>query len=188
MDKNLIREEILDIRSKLGKDEHEKKSEKIVNKLMTSEFYKNASNIMVYISFKNEIDTHEFIKKAIEDGKNIFVPITIPEGKRLKPSHLKSFDELEIGFYNILTPKEEFIRYKDPKTIDLIIVPGLGFDTSGYRVGFGGGYYDRFLSSLPETPKVSIAFDFQILDKVPKESFDIPVDYIYTEKRAINCK
>lgn len=188
MDKNLIREELMDIRGKLGKDEHKKKSRQVVKKLMDSNFYKDANNIMIFISFKNEIDTHEFIKKAIEDGKNIFVPITIPDGRKLKPSHLKNFNELEPGFYNILTPKEEFIRYIDPKDLDLIIVPGLGFDKSGYRVGFGGGYYDRFLSNLKNVKKISIAFDFQILDKVPKDSFDIPVDCIYTEKRKINCK
>jgi 5-formyltetrahydrofolate cyclo-ligase len=188
LDKNLIREELLDIRGKLGKDEHEKKSRQIIKALMDSNLYKESNNIMVFISFKNEIDTHEFIKKAIEDGKNIFVPITIPDGKKLKPSQLKSFDELEPGFYNILTPKKEFIRFIDPKDLDLIVVPGLGFDKSGYRVGFGGGYYDRFLSGLKNAKKVSIAFDFQILDEVPKESFDIPVDCIYTEKRKINCK
>lgn len=188
MNKTVIRKEILSIRSNLGKKEHEIKSKAIIKKLLDSKFYKDAKNIMIYISFKGEVDTHKFIKKAMDNGKNILIPVTLPENKQIKPSLINSFDELEIGFYNILTPKKEFIKYIDPNDIDLIIVPGLGFDRKGYRVGFGGGYYDRFLSDLKHITKISIAFDFQILDNVPKESFDIPVDYIFTEKRIINCK
>lgn len=188
MDKKLIRKKMSRIRSNMDKNEHREKSKIIVEKLMKSKFYKESDTIMIYVSFRREIDTHEFIKKAIKDGKTILVPITIDKGKQLKPSHLKDFDELEIGFYNILTPKEEFVRYVDPKDIDLVIVPGLGFDKEGYRVGFGGGYYDRFLSNLDSAIKLSIAFDFQILDRVPREDFDIPVDYILTEKRIIEIK
>lgn len=188
MNKDLIRDEISNLRAKLDKNKHKEKSDTIIKKLMSSKFYRNSNTIMTYISFKDEIDTHEFIKKALIDGKTILVPITISKGKQLKPSQIKDFNELEIGFYNILTPKKEFIRYVNPKDIDLIIVPGLGFDKEGFRVGFGGGYYDRFLSHLDKVIKVSIAFDFQILDRLPREDFDIPVDYIYTEKRIIETR
>ena len=105
----------------------------------------------------------------------------------MKPSQLLSFDELEPGYYGILTPKKEFIRYIDPKEIDLIIVPGAAFDRQGYRVGFGGGYYDRFLTDL-NCMKISIAFGLQIVDKVPREGHDLPVDMIITEKETINIK
>lgn len=188
MDKSLIRGEILEIRSKLEKNKHKKMSDEVISRLKSSKFYKEADNIMCFISFKDEIDTHGFIKSALKDGKNILVPITLSKNKELKASQLKNFDELELGFYNILTPKKDFIRYWEPEEIDLIIVPGLAFDLEGYRVGFGGGYYDRFLSNLKHIRKISIAFDFQVLDYVPKESFDIPVDYIFTEERIINCK
>lgn len=190
LNKKSIRLEILDKRGKLGKEDHKTNSDKIIQKIYDSPFYKNASTIMTFISFGDEVDTHEFIKTSIKNGKKIVVPITVPEKKELKLSQVKDFSELEIGHYNILTPKEEFLRFVDPKDVDLIIVPGVAFDREGYRIGYGGGYYDRFLSSKVKenVPKISIAFSLQIIDKVPREHFDIPVDYIYTEKEIINCK
>ncbi|HLR21125.1 MAG TPA: 5-formyltetrahydrofolate cyclo-ligase [Tissierellaceae bacterium] len=188
MKKNIIRKEILEERGKLDDKRHKQSSKKIIDSVLKSPYYKKSKILMVFVSTPDEIDTHRFIEQAIEDGKIVTVPITIPETKELKPSQITSLDELELGFYNILSPKEEFIRHIDPKEIDLVIVPGLGFDSSGYRVGYGGGYYDRFLSKLPNVIKLSIAFDFQILEKVPKDDFDIPVDYIFTEKRIVDCK
>lgn len=188
MNKKSLRHQVLDERSKLGKNMHKKYSNIILNTILNSLYYKNAKTIMTFISFMDEVDTHEFIKKSIEDGKNIVVPITIPETKDLKLSLVKDFKELEPGYYNILTPKEGFIRYTDPKLVDLIIVPGVVFDRDGYRVGYGGGYYDRFLSKIDKSvPKIAIAFDLQIIDKVPREYYDIPVDYIITEKEIIGC-
>lgn len=188
MNKKNLRHQILDKRSKLGKYEHEEFSNIILNTIVNSLYYKNAKTIMTFISFMDEVDTHEFIKKSIEDGKDIVVPITIPETKELKLSLVKDFKELEPGYYNILTPKEEYIRYIDPELVDLIIVPGVVFDRDGYRIGYGGGYYDRFLSKIDKNvPKIAIAFDLQVIDKVPREYYDIPVDYIFTEKEIIEC-
>lgn len=187
MIKKSIRDQILDNRSKLGEISHKSYSETIINDLYESSFYKDAKIIMTFISFGHEVDTHNFIKKSLSHGKKIVVPITFPKTKEIKPSEIYSFDELEVGFYNILTPKDEFIRFIDPKDIDLAIVPGLAFDRDGYRVGYGGGYYDRFLSKYPDIVKLGIAFDLQLIDKVPKEDFDIAVDIIITEKEIINC-
>lgn len=188
MDKSLIRQEMLEKRSKLGRILYKEYSKTIMDSISDSIFYKNAKTIMIFVSFNYEVDTREFIKKAIAEGKDVLVPITIPETKQLIPSLLKDYNELAPGFYNILTPKDEFIRPTDPDLIDLIIVPGIAFDHQGYRVGYGGGYYDRFLSKIkPTVPKISIAFHLQLIDKVPKDHFDIPVDYIYTEKEIIEC-
>lgn len=188
MDKSLIRQEMLEKRSKLGRILYKEYSKTIMDSISDSIFYKNAKTIMIFVSFNYEVDTREFIKKAIAEGKDVLVPITIPETKQLIPSLLKDYNELAPGFYNILTPKDEFIRPTDPDLIDLIIVPGIAFDHQGYRVGYGGGYYDRFLSKIkPTVPKISIAFHLQLIDKVPKDHYDIPVDYIYTEKEIIEC-
>ncbi|MBC8586934.1 5-formyltetrahydrofolate cyclo-ligase [Paratissierella segnis] len=188
MDKTLLRRQILDKRSKLGKNEHEIYSNSILNSLLNSAYYKNSKTIMTFVSFSDEVDTHELIKAGIRDDKNLVVPITIKETKELKLSLVTNFNELEPGYYNILTPKKEFIRYKDPELVDLIIVPGVVFDREGYRIGYGGGYYDRFLSKIDKNvPRIAIAFDLQIIDKVPREYYDIPVDYIITEKEIIDC-
>ncbi len=190
MDKKNLRKEILTKRAELVKYGKFSLSKKVIENLVNTEYYKDAKNIMTFISFGSEIDTHQFIKEAIEEGKNIFVPVTFHESREMKPSLLKSFDELENGYFNILTPKEEFIRYIDPLEIDLVIVPGAVFDRRGYRIGYGGGFYDRFLSSKirKDTSKIAIAFELQIVDNVPTEDYDIPVDFIVTENEIIDCK
>ncbi len=188
MKKKLIREEILAERKKVLWETRNIYSSEILNKVINSSYYKEAKTIMCFISFSTEVYTHDFIKRAIEDGKRIAVPITFPKVPEIRPSILKTFKELEPGFFNILTPKEEFQRFIDPEEIDLVIVPGVAFRKDGYRVGYGGGYYDRFLSKIPDTPTIAIAFDLQIVADLPTDSFDIPVDYIYTEKDIIVCK
>ena len=188
MDKKIIRREILIKRAKIWKDNHIMLTEIIMKNLKDTIYYKNAKTIMTFISFGSEIDTHGFIKSGIKEGKNIVVPVTFHENRIMKPSLVLDFDEFEPGYFNILTPKEEFIRYIDPSEIDLIIVPGAVFDRDGYRVGYGGGYYDRFLSKIDKSvPKIAIGFDLQIVEHVPREEFDIPVDFIITEKEIIYC-
>lgn len=188
MDKISLRKEILQKRAKISKEDNLIFSNIVANSIYEMKDYKNAKTIMCFISFANEIDTRKLIETAIKQGKTVVIPITIPETKELKVSQILDFSELEKGFYNILTPKEEFIRYIDPSTIDLVLVPGVVFAKNGYRIGYGGGYYDRFLSKLDNSiPKFAIGFDLQVVDEVPTESFDIPVDLIITEKRTINC-
>lgn len=190
MDKKIIRREILAKRAGLGKDGNISLSKKIITSLKNSDFYKNSKTIMTFISFGSEIDTHEFIKSSLSDGKRITVPVTFHESREMKPSQVLDFEELEPGYFNILTPKDEFIRYIDPMEIDLVIVPGAVFDKDGYRIGYGGGFYDRFLSSKinKDAIKIGIAFDLQVIDNVPREEFDVPVDFILTEKGFISCK
>lgn len=190
MEKKTLRRQILSKRSALGNEVNISLSKKIFNTLKNTEYYKKAENIFVFISFGSEIDTHEFIKEGIKEGKNILVPVTIHETREMKPSLLKDFNELEIGYFNILSPKEEYIRYIDPQDIDLVVVPGAVFDRRGYRVGYGGGFYDRFLSTKIRkgVPKIAVGFDLQVVDKVPTEEFDFPVDFIITEKEVIDCK
>lgn len=191
MEKKTIRRNILSKRGALGNEERLSLSRKAFSTLKSTEYYKNAKNIFIFISFGTEIDTHEFIKEGIIEGKNMLVPLTIHESRDMKPSLVKDFDtELEPGYFNILSPKEEFLRFVDPMEIDLVIVPGAAFDRRGYRVGYGGGFYDRFLSQKvrKDVPKIAIGFDLQIIEEVPIEEFDFPVDYIITEKEIIDCK
>ena len=188
MDKKALRKELLIKRENLTEEEILKKSNLIANSIYNSKVYRDAKTIMTYISFKNEVYTHNIIKKSIIENKKIVVPITIPETKELKISQVLDFNELEIGYYNILTPKKEFLRYIDPKDIDLVLVPGVAFDKNGYRIGYGGGYYDRFLDKLrKDAIKIGLAFDLQLIDKVPKDNYDKSVDIIITENEIINC-
>jgi len=188
LDKKILRKKILQKRAELSTENIVNYSNIIENKLYKMDYYKNAKTIMSFISFGDEIITHEIIKNSIKNGKSVVVPITIPETKELKVSKILDFSELEIGYYNILTPKKDFLRFIDFNTIDLVLVPGVVFARDGYRVGYGGGYYDRFLSKFKEKVNtIGLAFDLQIVEEVPKDSFDIPVDFIITEKETINC-
>lgn len=188
MNKKLLRQEILTKRSLLTQEKIQEYSNKIQNTLYQMDEYKNAKRIMCFVSNGSEVDTHPLIDRAILDGKSIVVPITVPKTKELLVSDLFSLSELEVGFYNIEVPKEEFLRLVDPETIDLVLVPGVALGKDGYRVGYGGGYYDRFLAKLDSSvPKIALGFDLQVVDQVPTEHFDIPVDLILTEKGIVDC-
>lgn len=188
MNKKLLRKEILTKRSLLTQENIQEYSNKIQNTLYEMDEYKDAKRIMCFVSNGSEVDTHPLIEKAILDGKSIVVPITVSKTKELLVSDLFNLSELEVGFYNIEIPKEEFLRLVDPRTIDLVLVPGVALARDGYRVGYGGGYYDRFLAKLDSSiPKIALGFDLQIVDQVPKEHFDIPVDLILTENGIVDC-
>lgn len=176
-------------RSKISSKKNLSKSESISEKLYNLKLYKQSNFIFSFISFKDEVHTHDIIKKSLEIGKRIGVPITIPNTRIMKVSELMDFDkELNLGFYNILAPKEEYERIISPEIIDLVLVPGLAFDRRGYRVGYGGGYYDTFFSNMKRsTIKIGICFDMQLIAKAPVGYYDIPVDYILTENEFIKC-
>lgn len=190
MDKKVIRQEMLRKRSKLSMNEILEKSEDIAEILFNLNQYGNSNFIFSFISFKDEVNTHEIIKNSINNGKRIGVPVTIPKTRELLVSELMDFDkELELGYYNILAPKEEYTRIVSPEQVDLVLVPGVAFDRRGYRVGYGGGYYDRFFNKLKKgIIKIGLCYNMQILPQVPIDSYDIPVDYIITEKGLTVCK
>lgn len=186
LNKKSLRKEMLRNRDNLSKNTREEYSKIIANSLYKTEHYKDAKTIMAFISFGSEINTRYLIEDSIEQGKIIVIPVMVPETKELKVSRILNYSELEAGHYNILTPKEEFLRFIDPNTIDLVLVPGLIFAKDGYRIGYGGGYYDRFLAKLDNNvKKIALGFDMQIKDKVPTDHYDIPVDYILTEKQFL---
>ena len=188
MDKKTMREAMIARRNKMSKEERMEKSKKIQENLFSLEGYKKSNFIFTFISTEEEVDTHNIIRDSLNKGKRVGVPITIPKGRKLLVSEIHDFDkELEIGFYNILSPKKEFIRDVDPSIVDLVIVPGLVFSRNGYRIGYGGGYYDRFLSNL-DVLKVGVCFHMQVTDQVPIGKYDIPVDIIVTDEEIIYCK
>ena len=187
MNKKELRAEILRKRSRLTKENIVDYSEIITNSLKNLDAYKNAKRIMTFVSMGTEVDTHPLIEQALEDGKSIVIPITVDKTRELLLSDLFSLSELEVADHNIEIPKDGFLRLVQPGTIDLVLVPGLAFAKNGHRVGYGGGYYDRFLAKLDKSvPKIAIGFDLQIVDQVPTNDFDIPVDSLITEKRIIN--
>ena len=185
MNKKELRAQLLDTRKNISEEDRNKKSKIIIDKLMSTVEYKNANTIMAFASFGTEVNTHDFIKTSLASGKRIILPITINEDRSLFLQEIKSFDELKKGTYGILEPemKENFDRSK----LDLVIVPGVAFDHRGYRMGYGGGYYDRFLSSLDKRTKiVAINFEELYVYRVIISRFDMKVPVLITDRKIRN--
>ncbi|MBF8983376.1 5-formyltetrahydrofolate cyclo-ligase [Lutibacter sp. B2] len=187
--KKQLRSEILNERKNLPIPIVSEKSGKISELLKSMNLYKNAQSVMVYIDFRNEVKTNDIINDLLSKNKRVVIPISIPETREMILSQLLNpGKELTKGTYGILEPKKEYIREVNPETIDLILVPGVAFDEEGYRLGYGGGYYDRFLDKLTKNiPSIALAFDLQIMEKVPRDVHDHAVDSIVTESRIISC-
>lgn len=189
MNKKALRKEMKEKRKLIGKEKRAELSKQVVARLEASEDYKAAKNIFAFVSFGTEIFTHDFIKNSISAGKNIYIPFINEEENIMYASKLDSFDDLEIGFYNILAQAPDKINIGDPKNLDLIVVPGLIFGENFYRIGYGGGYYDKFLSQEGvKAKKIGICFDFQVVDRVESEPHDVSLDEILTDKRKIERK
>jgi len=183
--KEKIREKIRKAREIVEVEEWLKKSFKIQEDFLSSDYYKNSKTIFTYFHFDREVKTDLIIKKSIEDGKIICLPYIDWKNKILIPSEIKSIEEI-VQEKGIPVPK--FLRPVEVENIDIIIVPGVAFDVYKNRIGMGSGFYDRFLKNISKkTLKIALAFEFQILnERLPVCEKDIKVDVIITEKRIIN--
>ena len=182
--KQKIRKEIRNIALSTPVSELEKNSLLIEQNLFRLPEFVNAETLHIYLSsFRSEVNTFSIIKRFIDKGGKVTVPVVINQ-KTFKLGHieLKSIDSLKKSSLNIWEPENRIT--KDPSSADIIIVPGVVFDIDGNRLGSGKGYYDRFLSSINKT-KVALAYEFQILDSIPVKKTDIPVDIIISESRII---
>lgn len=149
--------------------------------LIDSSLWNNAHSIGITISHGIEWDTINIIKKAWEQGKLVYVPKCYPQDRKMVFYQLDDFDQLESVYYNLLEPNPAKTTSIEKNSIDLIVVPGVVFDSRGFRVGFGGGYYDRFLANYKQKT-IALLHTDQLINQVPNEKHDIAVDYLLTEK------
>lgn len=160
-------------------------SREIVARFVALPEYQSASTVMYYVDVRAEVRTRHDLPAALESGKRIIIPWCNDDGE-LELFHLESMDELEIGMYRILEPKSELkadpAKHVAPEELDLIMVPGVGFDRRGGRTGHGKGYYDKLLEhARPDTPLVALAFECQMFDEIPMQSHDVFMDKVVTE-------
>ncbi len=183
-----LRKDILTARSRLTADELRKKSSTIQSRLLNLKEIINSNTIFVYVSFRSEVETLNLIKTFLNLGKIVTVPITRVKEKRLDAIQITDpKTDLVPGYCNIPEPEEELcLRQKvDPADIDVILLPGSVFDERAGRFGYGGGYYDRFVSAIPGALRVGLAFDLQIVEKAPLQDHDEILDLVITETRII---
>lgn len=186
MNKEEQRKKLLAQRGNLASTKRKEKSEIIRKKLFEEQEFQQAQRILIYIDFNNEVRTIDIIKKMLADTKEVIVPITGEE--KLYLSELKDLTELKPNDYGILEPKEKYMRLVKEESLDLIVAPGVGFDRSCNRIGYGGGYYDRLLAIVPQVPVIALSFAEQIIDLIETTTHDQKVDKIITEQEIISCK
>jgi 5-formyltetrahydrofolate cyclo-ligase len=190
INKESVRKKSIALRNNLEKNDVLLRSKYIAQSLNQIKYVINAKTIMCYVSFGNEVDTHSLIKQWICEGKQVSVPC-IANGTRnpgfMHAIEIANFNELTpCGKYGILEPPLLQGNIIDPNIFDVIIVPGSAFDINKNRMGYGAGFYDRYLSKVSrECQKIGIGFDFQVLEEIPYEEYDVPLDLVVTEKRII---
>lgn len=182
LEKRKIRDKIKKLRSDLTKEQVAEDSKLIYNQIIDNKIFERAEVVMSYMSFQNEINTEKINEYIISCRKKLLLP------KMLDREIIKAIEytgEFKIdNSFGIKEPVGEIYN----GDIDLIIVPGMVFDREGNRIGYGRGYYDRFLRLYPKARKISLAYEFQILDRLEAEEHDEKIDEIVTKNNIIRIK
>lgn len=186
MDKQQLRKQIKQIIADMSLQKYKQLSYTICQKALKERVVLQSNLIAVTISNKPEVDLTTFIEALWKMGKRVAVPKCNPLNKEMSFHEIQHFSQLEIVYMNLREPIIEQTKRVEAQEIDVMIVPGVVFDIYGYRVGYGGGFYDRYLMSFTGE-LLALAFDEQLQTTVPKESHDIPVNLIITQSHSINC-
>jgi 5-formyltetrahydrofolate cyclo-ligase len=183
--KNKLRKKFREIRSSISEEEAEEKSRIIIETLFSLDEFRNARNVLFYVDTRNEVKTRNAITRALDMRKRVAVPKVLDHG--MIAVVICSLSELRPGRFGIYEPLH--CVEMQAKQIELVVVPGVAFDKRGFRLGYGGGYYDRFLPCLcAKTVKAALAYEIQLTDKIPADEQDIKVDIIITEKAVYRRK
>lgn len=177
--KSELRKKYLHIREAMPDEIYFSASKEIARLFTESDFYKNAETVLLYMSIKKEVDTHSLSQKVFSDKKAVALPVSFPDGK-MTFRYITQETSLTCGNFSVPEPPKSAPEYKySEKT--LCIVPGIAFDRKGYRLGYGKGYYDRYLASS-RVFTVGFCFDEVFTEELPHESTDIACDAIITQK------
>lgn len=182
MNKKEIRQQMLQKRNCLSGDEQKIYSDKIAQFILKSSIYQNCKNICIYQAFRNEVSCDKIMEQAFKEDKNVFVPVTNEESKTMEFYQVTKTTEWRNGAYGISEPvlSDTTPVLKEPA---LILMPGLVFDKNKHRIGYGGGYYDKYLSVHTKHTKIALCYHFQIIEEnLPFEEHDILPDYIVTDE------
>ncbi|MBD3330574.1 5-formyltetrahydrofolate cyclo-ligase [Candidatus Peregrinibacteria bacterium] len=175
--KKLLRKKLLNLRATYDKDESKIKSSVIFDKVLSHPLFRRAQNVLFYVPIKNEVDTINLINEALKT-KSVYLPKTKINGE-ISVHKISGLEDTSEGKYGIPEPTT---AETDSQILDLIIVPGVAFDSDFNRIGFGKGYYDKFLKKL-KCPKIALAYDFQIIKNIPAQEHDQKIDIIITNSK-----
>lgn len=174
MDKKQLRTQIREQKRAMSEQQIQQASARLGELFAASQAYKNAKTIYGYLPYNQEVRTVPMLEQAIKDGKRVAVPKVY--GEDMKFIYITDFSRVEKGYAGIPEPVADEPVADDPTA--LVLMPGLAFDKEGHRIGYGGGFYDRFLAAEPNHPTLALCYDFQMLPQLETEEFDIPVDCV----------
>lgn len=174
MDKTTLRKQIREQKRAMTQEEIALASEKLAEQFFKTDLYCRAKTVYGYLPYNQEVRTVPILQRALADGKKVAVPKVY--GEEMRFIYLTDFTQVEIGYAGIPEPVRDGPVADDPTA--LVLMPGLAFDRAGNRVGYGGGFYDRFLSAEPNHPTVALCYGFQILPQLPTQEHDIAVDLV----------
>ena len=174
MDKKALRASIRDQKRAMTTEEIESLSATLAEKFYETPQYKAASTIYGYLPYNQEVRTVPMLQRALDDGKTVAVPKVIDD--RMIFVVMDDLSKVEKGYAGIPEPIDNGPEANDPSA--LVLMPGLAFDPQGHRIGYGGGFYDRFLEKEPNHPTVALCYAFQVFPELQTQEHDIPVDYV----------
>lgn len=183
MDKQQLRKHYKSIRKSIPISIKSQYDMLILNNILSLDEYKNSNIIFVYVSFDTEVDTKEFISNAIYNNKKVAVPYCVPNTSIIEFYYINNIDELTKGSFGILEPDIFNAVKVTDFTNGICIIPGLSFTYNGDRLGYGRGYYDRFLENFSGV-KIGICYECQITDLLPKDKYDKSMNIIVSEKHT----
>lgn len=174
MDKTELRREIRARKRAMTEAEIEERSAKLAQLFFASRAYQNAKTIYGYLPYNQEVRTVPMLERALKDGKKVAVPKVY--GEEMKFLYLDDLNAVAKGYAGIPEPiADEPVAHDETA---LVLMPGLAFDPQGHRIGYGGGFYDKFLAAEPSHPTLALCYEFQMLPKLDVEDHDIPVDMV----------
>jgi 5-formyltetrahydrofolate cyclo-ligase len=187
VDRNKLRKLILQKREDLTLAERKSKSKAIIDNLWQIEQFAEAGTVFSYVNFRSEVETLPLIRQALARQIRVSVPLTLVAESRLEAYEiLNPAKELKPGYCEIPEPDPDQVKGIDPGEIDVVLLPGSVFDIRGGRLGYGGGYYDRFLDlEAPHALRIAFAFELQVVDKVPLLAHDKRIHFLVTEERIV---
>jgi 5-formyltetrahydrofolate cyclo-ligase len=182
-EKQKVRKMIKTSLEQLSEEKRVEYTQQISAQLFDLVEWKQAKVIGITIAIPPEIPTLHMVEQAWREGKEVVIPKCHPKNKTMQFKKITSFEQLESVYSGLLEPVESTVEIAADR-IDLLIVPGLAFTKEGYRLGFGGGYYDRFLSTYNGST-IALAYEYQLVEELPVELHDIPVQQIVTNNKVL---
>lgn len=181
-----LRQKMLAMRRALSANETESRSSSLKENILSLLEYKNAKKILAFLAMKGESNLDGFIRQALLDGKEVYIPVCLPE-RQMEAGRLIDMEHFEkgpLGLRNLPAGYE----VTSPESLDLVLIPGLAVSQEGIRLGMGAGYYDRYLARVPFEKRVAALWDFQVIPDIPSEPFDQKIAKIVTDKSVIVTK